>query len=169
MTGGGENAFSRGVTASLGGRAGSVQKGVTHYPAGEAPVGIEPTNRGFADLFLTTWLRRQRVKSHQNTQVSQPRRASSQCESRSAARPLGAGGFRNKWDFASTAVFWQDKNRGDAWTANLSGKRFEFLVENEMWYKTRSAISIGPEIRVSYNARITRPNPASVPALALAC
>src|SRR5216117_2326564 len=135
----------------------------------KAPVGIEPTNRGFADLCLTTWLRRQRVKSHQNTQVSQPRRASSQCESRSAARPLGAGGFRNKWDFASTAVFWQDKNRGDAWTANLSGKRFEFLVENEMWYKTRSAISIGPEIRVSYNARITRPNPASVPALALAC
>src|SRR5213083_932703 len=58
MTGGGENAFSRGVAASLGGRAGSVQKGVTYHPAGEAPVGIEPTNRGFADLCLTTWLRR---------------------------------------------------------------------------------------------------------------
>ncbi len=26
----------------------------------EAPVGIEPTNGGFADLCLTTWLRRQR-------------------------------------------------------------------------------------------------------------
>src|SRR5206468_8958235 len=39
---------------------------------GEAPVGIEPTNRGFADLCLTTWLRRQGVKSHQNTRVSQP-------------------------------------------------------------------------------------------------
>ncbi len=84
--------------------------------------------------------------------------------------PSWGKGFRNKWDFASTAVFWtQDKNHGDAWTANLSGKRFAFLVENEMWYKTRSAISIGSEIRVSYNARIRRPNPASVPVLALAC
>src|SRR5580765_4571923 len=27
--------------------------------SGEAPVGIEPTSRGFADLCLTTWLRRQ--------------------------------------------------------------------------------------------------------------
>jgi hypothetical protein len=27
----------------------------------EAPVGIEPTNGGFADLCLTTWLRRRRT------------------------------------------------------------------------------------------------------------
>jgi hypothetical protein len=26
----------------------------------EAPVGIEPTNGGFADLCLTTWLRRRK-------------------------------------------------------------------------------------------------------------
>src|SRR5690348_4569298 len=29
----------------------------------EAPVGIEPTNRGFADLCLTTWLRRRRKRN----------------------------------------------------------------------------------------------------------
>jgi hypothetical protein len=28
----------------------------------EAPVGIEPTNRGFADLCLTTWLRRRKKR-----------------------------------------------------------------------------------------------------------
>src|SRR5947208_7268043 len=41
----------------------------------EAPVGIEPTNRGFADLCLTTWLRRQAVKSHQKRLVHQVRSA----------------------------------------------------------------------------------------------
>ena len=41
----------------------------------EAPVGIEPTNRGFADLCLTTWLRRQAVKSHQKRPLHQVRSA----------------------------------------------------------------------------------------------
>src|SRR5881394_4487835 len=46
----------------------------------EAPVGIEPTNRGFADLCLTTWLRR-RVIQGLNLQgqglVENPRTATS--------------------------------------------------------------------------------------------
>src|SRR6266511_1272589 len=45
--------------------AAGFNEGVTRCPAGEAPVGIEPTNRGFEDLCLTTWLRRQGFKSHQ--------------------------------------------------------------------------------------------------------
>src|SRR5437879_1974633 len=40
---------------------------------GEAPVGIEPTNRGFADLCLTTWLRRRgRQKSPKHLGFSTP-------------------------------------------------------------------------------------------------
>src|SRR5712664_663435 len=46
------------------------------HEEGEAPVGIEPTNRGFADLCLTTWLRRQAVKSHQKRPLHQVRGAS---------------------------------------------------------------------------------------------
>jgi hypothetical protein len=34
------------------------QGGPSCFTPGEAPVGIEPTNGGFADLCLTTWLRR---------------------------------------------------------------------------------------------------------------
>src|SRR6266699_5249284 len=65
----------------------------------------------FADLCLTTWLRRQRVKSHQNTQVSQPRRASIPMRVTIRSSPSWGKGFRNKWDFASKAVFWtQDEN-----------------------------------------------------------
>jgi hypothetical protein len=53
-------------------------------------------------------------------------------------------------------VLWtQSKNHGDAWTANLSGKRFSGLVENEIWYKTLANISVGSEIRVSYNVYAT--------------
>src|SRR5437867_3684023 len=48
---------------SLGGgtasRRGSNKRASDRRP--EAPVGIEPTNRGFADLCLTTWLRRQLI------------------------------------------------------------------------------------------------------------
>src|SRR5438309_6236737 len=38
----------------------------------EAPVGIEPTNRGFADLCLTTWLRRRAevITSHGRSRFS---------------------------------------------------------------------------------------------------
>jgi hypothetical protein len=65
-------------------------------------------------------------------------------------------GFGDHWDFASTAVCWtQNKNHGDPWTANLSGKRFAFLVENEVWYKPFANISVGSEIRVSYNVYAT--------------
>jgi hypothetical protein len=64
--------------------------------------------------------------------------------------------FRSRWAFASTAVFWtQNKNRGDAGTVNLRGKRFACLVESEIWYKTFANISIGSEIRVSYNVYAT--------------
>jgi hypothetical protein len=65
-------------------------------------------------------------------------------------------GLGDRWDFASTGVWWtQNKNHGDAGTANLSGKRFAFLIENEIWYKPFATISVGSEIRVSSNVYAT--------------
>jgi len=60
--------------------------------------------------------------------------------------------FGNRWAFASTGVCWtQNRNHGDAFTANLRGKRFAFLVENEVWYRLVAPLSVGSEIRVSRN------------------
>ena len=58
--------------------------------------------------------------------------------------------FRERWAFASTGVFWtQNKNHGDAFTAGLTGKRFSFLIENEMWWRVVPLVSVGSEIRIS--------------------
>jgi hypothetical protein len=61
-----------------------------------------------------------------------------------------------RWAFAATGVFWtQDRNRGDAWTATLSGKRCSLLVENEIWYAAVTHLSLGSEIRLSTNVYAT--------------
>jgi len=60
--------------------------------------------------------------------------------------------YGGTWVFASTGVFWtQNRNHGDAFTANRTGKQFSFLVENELWYRTIAPLSVGTEIRVSRN------------------
>jgi hypothetical protein len=58
--------------------------------------------------------------------------------------------FRERWAFASTGVFWtQNKNHGDVFTAGLTGKRFSFLIENEIWWRAVPLLSVGSEIRIS--------------------
>ena len=64
--------------------------------------------------------------------------------------------FKRGWAFATTGVFWtQNRNHGDAFTGNLSGKRFAFLIENEVWVRTVAPLSIGSVIRVSRNVYTT--------------
>jgi len=60
--------------------------------------------------------------------------------------------FHGRWSFASTAVAWTaNRNHGDAATAQLDGKRFSSLIENEVWYQAVPHLSCGSLIRVSYN------------------
>jgi hypothetical protein len=63
---------------------------------------------------------------------------------------------RGRWSLASDGEFWTvNRNRGDSLTANLTGKRVALLVENEVWYRILSLISVGCEIRVSRNVYAT--------------
>jgi hypothetical protein len=60
--------------------------------------------------------------------------------------------FGERWAFASTAVSWtQNRNRGDEYTRGLTGKRWSFLIENELWWRVAKPVSLGSEIRVSRN------------------
>ena len=61
-----------------------------------------------------------------------------------------------RWAFASTGVFWtQNRNRGDDFTAGLSGKRGAFLIENELWWRAMGLVSVGSNVRVSRNVYAT--------------
>jgi hypothetical protein len=60
--------------------------------------------------------------------------------------------FGRRWAFASTGVFWtQNRNHGDDFTAQLTGKEGAFLVENEVWWRAVGLVSVGSEVRVSRN------------------
>src|SRR5262245_158035 len=60
--------------------------------------------------------------------------------------------FGNRWAFASTGVLWtQNRNHGDTFTADQTGKQFAFLVENEVWFRTVALLSVGSELRISRN------------------
>jgi hypothetical protein len=64
--------------------------------------------------------------------------------------------FAERWAFASTGVLWtQNRNRGDDFTASLTGKRGSFLAENELWWRAVGPISVGSEVRVSRNVYAT--------------
>ena len=73
----------------------------------EATVGIEPTNRGFADLRLTIWLRRRRIWLAQDL-----RRIPSEVEGQTSALPFGyaaISSIRSKIRLASIC-FETDRN-----------------------------------------------------------
>ncbi|GJG89391.1 hypothetical protein tb265_45720 [Gemmatimonadetes bacterium T265] len=62
------------------------------------------------------------------------------------------GGRWRAWDLASTGVAWtQNRNRGDAWTAALRGKRAALLVEHGVWYRCGPRAALGARVIVSEN------------------
>jgi hypothetical protein len=46
-------------------------------------------------------------------------------------------------------VFWtQNRNHGDESTTSLTGKRWPFLIENELWWRAVGLVSVGSEVRI---------------------
>jgi hypothetical protein len=62
-------------------------------------------------------------------------------------------GFRNYIVFAAGSfVFWtQNKNQGNEYTKNLSGKKFAFFGDPQIWIRIKNGFSAGSRINVYYN------------------
>jgi hypothetical protein len=64
----------------------------------------------------------------------------------------GKGFFQYKIEFAGDLEIWTlNKNLGDDTTAGLSGKRFYFFGEPQIWFKLNKQFSIGSKINLYYH------------------
>jgi hypothetical protein len=49
-------------------------------------------------------------------------------------------------------VLWtQNRNRGDAWTRQLDGKKLAALAEPQIWFDVSAALAVGSEVRLYYH------------------
>lgn len=62
-------------------------------------------------------------------------------------------GFLNyRGELAGDFSFWtENKNHGDILTNNLTGKRFFFYAEPQLWYRIAGSVSIGTKINIYYH------------------
>lgn len=65
---------------------------------------------------------------------------------------FGKGLFKYKIFVAGSFTFWtENRNEGDDYTKNLSGKKFAFFGDPQIWIKIRNGFSIGSRINVYYH------------------
>jgi hypothetical protein len=65
---------------------------------------------------------------------------------------FGKGFFNYKIFVSGSFVFWtQNKNQGNAYTENLSGKKFAFFGDPQVWIRIKNGFSIGSRISTFYN------------------
>jgi hypothetical protein len=65
------------------------------------------------------------------------------------------------------SVYTRNKNKGDAWTANLSGKRVSFFAEPQIWYNVHQQIAIGSRLNCYYQVLNTEPVFQTYPSVAV--
>ena len=64
----------------------------------------------------------------------------------------GKNFWKEKVSLTGHLVIWtENRDHGDDFTKNLSGKRFFFLSEPEVWINLNKRFSLGSEIKISYH------------------
>lgn len=64
----------------------------------------------------------------------------------------GRGFWNYKFEFSGDVeLYTQNKNLGDIYTANLTGKRVAFFGEPQLWFKIHNGFSLGSKIYVYYH------------------
>ena len=73
----------------------------------EAAIGIEPMNKGFADLCLTTWLRRRKMKQAVGWRQLAVKKLTAYCQRQTAYLRNGAGdeGRTRDFDLGKVALY----------------------------------------------------------------
>lgn len=66
------------------------------------------------------------------------------------------GLFNYKVEFAGDFSVWmENRNHGDDYTKNLSGKRFSFFAEPQVWYNISQKFSVGSKTNMFYHVNTT--------------
>lgn len=80
------------------------------------------------------------------------------------------GLFNYRGEFSGDFSVWtENKNHGDDYTADLSGKRFSFFAEPQCWYKVNKILAAGIKVNMYYHILTTDNILQIYPAIALRC
>lgn len=64
----------------------------------------------------------------------------------------GAFSANYKFNFTGNIIVWtENKNRGDAYTASMQGKRFYLYSDPQIWYGISKKIAVGSKVTLAYH------------------
>ncbi|MEO8111519.1 MAG: DUF5020 family protein [Ginsengibacter sp.] len=80
------------------------------------------------------------------------------------------GMWNYKAEFSGDFSIWtENKNHGDDFTMNLSGKRFSFFAEPQFWYNINKTFAFGTKLLFNYHVITTENILQSYPTIAIRC
>jgi Domain of unknown function (DUF5020) len=80
------------------------------------------------------------------------------------------GCWNYKAEFSGDFSIWtENKNHGDDYTKNMTGKRFSFFAEPQFWYNINKTFSIGTKLNMTYHVLTTENLFQLYPTAAIRC